>query len=156
MVTKKLTKDQITLHSEGAEFLVLGNLLIRGIPATKAYTNHPGWDVMAFNLKSGKSAKIQVKSRFARDAGDFLVSNQDFDFLIMAKLNRDRRYTPERKEDELPPEYYIIPIADLKKALRNPKTKNSMGGWSLNPSHLPKKSDFYKENWKQISKFLQL
>jgi hypothetical protein len=30
-----------SLQSTGAEFLVLGNLLINGIQAYKAYVNHP-------------------------------------------------------------------------------------------------------------------
>ena len=156
MPRERLTKEQITLHSEGAEFLVLGNLLVRGIPATKAYTNHPGWDVMAFNPKSGKSARIQVKSRFATDALGFLIGNQDFDYLVMAKLNRGRRYTRVRKEGELNPDFYFIPIADLKKALKNPKTKSSLGGWRVTLTQLPKDAETYKENWQQISKFLVL
>lgn len=37
------------LQATGAEFLVLGNLLIQGIQAYKAYTNNPGYDVIAVN-----------------------------------------------------------------------------------------------------------
>lgn len=155
MPKEKLSSEQIKLHSEGAEFLVLGNLLMRGIHATKAYTNYPGWDVMAFNPTNGKSARIQVKSRFATDALGFLVGNQDFDFLVMAKLNRGRRYTKVREEEELSPDFYVIPIADLKKALQNPTTRSSLGGWRVTLSHLPKVSDSYKENWEQISAFLK-
>lgn len=156
MSKEKLSSEQIKLHSEGAEFLVLGNLLVRGIHATKAYTNYPGWDVMAFNPESGKSARIQVKSRFATDALGFLIGNQDFDYLVMAKLNRGRRYTRAREEGELSPEFYVIPISDLKKALRNPKTKSSLGGWRVTLAQLPQEADTYKDNWQQISKFLEL
>ncbi len=35
------------LEAEGAEFLVLGNLLISGIATYKTYTNMPGYDLAA-------------------------------------------------------------------------------------------------------------
>jgi len=35
-----------SLESAGAEFLVLGHLLIEGIQAFKAYTNFPGYDFL--------------------------------------------------------------------------------------------------------------
>jgi len=55
------------LHSEGAEFLVLGNLLIPGIHATKAYTRFPGCDVLATNRETGATVRVQVKARLATD-----------------------------------------------------------------------------------------
>ena len=151
---EKLTTKQIKLHSEGAEFLVLGNLLIRGIDATKAYTNYPGWDVMAFTPHSGKSARIQVKSRFATDALGFLMGNLDFDFLVMAKLNRGKRYTNPDENEIQPPEFFVVPIADVKKSIKNPKTISSLGGWRLTLNHLPKPPEAYRENWRQISDYL--
>ena len=63
-MSKKIPKKarasmaQNKLRSEGAEFLVLANLLIRDIQATKAYSNFPGWDVLAVNPKTGKQAKL--------------------------------------------------------------------------------------------------
>ncbi len=151
---EKLSNKQIKLHSEGAEFLVLGNLLIRGIHATKAYTNYPGWDVMAFDPSTGKSSRIQVKSRFATDALGFLIGNLDFDFLVMAKLNRGRRYTKSKEGEITSPEFFVIPISDVKKALNNPKTVSSLGGWRITLDHLPKKAESYLENWTAISEFL--
>lgn len=35
-----------SLESSGAEFLVLGHLLVEGIQAFKAYTNFPGYDLI--------------------------------------------------------------------------------------------------------------
>ncbi len=52
------TAAETNLHSEGAEFLVLGNLLIRGVHATKAYTRYPGWDVLATNPGTGQTCRI--------------------------------------------------------------------------------------------------
>lgn len=40
------------LESEGAEFLVLGQLLIARIPTYKTYTNMPGWDLVAGFLEA--------------------------------------------------------------------------------------------------------
>lgn len=61
MIVRKNTK----LESEGAEFLVLGHLLIEGISCYKAYVNFPGYDLTAVNPESRKIARIQVKSRWA-------------------------------------------------------------------------------------------
>jgi hypothetical protein len=53
------------LESEGAEFLVLGLLLVERIDAMKAYTRFPGYDLLAFNPARDKVCRIQVKSRWA-------------------------------------------------------------------------------------------
>ena len=47
----KAKRQDTKLESEGAEFLVLGHLLIEGISAYKAYINFPGYDLMAVNLR---------------------------------------------------------------------------------------------------------
>ena len=51
------------LEAEGAEFLVLGMLLVEGVHAFKAYTNFAGYDLVALDPGTGRSARIQVKSR---------------------------------------------------------------------------------------------
>jgi hypothetical protein len=63
------------LESEGAEFLVLGQLLIAGIEATKAYRNFEGFDLYASNPTAGKTCRIQVKRRWATDHGGFPIKN---------------------------------------------------------------------------------
>jgi hypothetical protein len=55
-------RQNTKLESEGAEFIVLGLLLIEGIHCFKAYTNFAGYDLTAVNPTSGKSARIQVKN----------------------------------------------------------------------------------------------
>ena len=153
----RLSSKQIKLSSEGAEFMVLGHLLIREINATKAYNNFPGWDVMAFNPETNKSASIQVKSRYATDSIGFLVKNNNFDFLVLAKLNRGHRYTKNKDNKEIHnPDFYIIPSEDVREAFKNPKTSNSMGGHRIDFKHLPKKIEFYENNWNLIRDFLDL
>jgi hypothetical protein len=45
-----------SLEAIGAEFLVLGQLLIQGIQCYKSYVNHPGYDLIATN--PNKSASL--------------------------------------------------------------------------------------------------
>ncbi len=66
------------LESSGAEFLVLGNLLIEGISAYKAYHNFKVYDVVAVNPEKNRSARIQVKSRFQTNWDGFIINNFDW------------------------------------------------------------------------------
>ena len=59
------------LESEGAEFLVLGNLLIEEIAAYKTYANMPGYDLIVTNPEVVTAARIQVKSRWQTNAPAF-------------------------------------------------------------------------------------
>lgn len=55
----KTTKRQDTRkESEGAEFLVLGMLLIRGLPAFKDYRNTPGYDLIVADFSSCSPSNI--------------------------------------------------------------------------------------------------
>jgi hypothetical protein len=56
MESRKDTK----LESEGAEFLVLGFLLLNKISAFKAYVNFPGYDLIAVDAESNTSTQNQV------------------------------------------------------------------------------------------------
>ena len=98
-------------EQEGAEFLVLGHLLVEGIVAYKSYTNTRGYDLIAANPQSNRSARIQVKSRWATDAGPFLMRRFDeCDFVVLVRLNRGTRYkrsiVGEGKRD---PDFYVVP-----------------------------------------------
>jgi hypothetical protein len=57
-----MSRRDTSLESEGAEFLVLGNLLIEGISCFKAYVNYPGYDLIAVSADTGRNARIQVKA----------------------------------------------------------------------------------------------
>ncbi len=50
-----------SLESAGAEFFVLGHLLIEGIQAFKASTNSPGYDIIATHPE--KTAPVAFRSR---------------------------------------------------------------------------------------------
>ena len=56
-MTKKRTRKDTKLESEGAEFLVLGRLLLEKITAFKTYTNFPGYDLIATSADHNTSAR---------------------------------------------------------------------------------------------------
>ncbi len=74
------------LEAEGAEFLALGQLLPNKIASYKTYTNMPGYDLVATNPESNKSAMIQVKSRWRTGANGFLIKNFNCDFVAVVLL----------------------------------------------------------------------
>jgi hypothetical protein len=80
------------LEAEGAEFLMLAHLILDGIQATKAYTNHPGYDLLAVDPETDHVCRIQVKSRWATDYDRaFPIKNVDCDFVVHVALNRGHR-----------------------------------------------------------------
>ncbi|MDP2901838.1 MAG: hypothetical protein Q8N96_01835 [Methylovulum sp.] len=109
-----------SLYSTGAEFMVLGNLLIHGIQAYKAYVNHPGYDLIAVNPDNNQSCRIQVKSRYATDFdGGFPISNFDCDFVVFVALNRGYRYGKAKMAGDsgiMEPVFYVFPVNVIKAA----------------------------------------
>jgi hypothetical protein len=106
-----MPRKDTKLESEGAEFLVLGQLLIQGIPAYKPYTNLHGYDLTATWPETNRFARIQVKSRWAINALHFLVKDVDnCDFVVLVRLNRGYLYSASAKQAEPPedPEYYVL------------------------------------------------
>jgi hypothetical protein len=106
-------RQDTRLEAEGAEFLVLGHLLLEGITAFKAYTNTRGHDVVAVNPLTGRTARIQVKSRRATDANSHLIKSFDCEFVVRARLNRGFRFSGARKRERSAseaPEFYVLPV----------------------------------------------
>ena len=81
------------LNTDGAELLTLGNLLLRGILAFKAYKNQEGWDIICLSDDRSSQKTIQVKYRsnytnMSKITADFLVfvnreNNLDCDIYII-------------------------------------------------------------------------
>ncbi len=86
------------LESSGAEFLVLGNLLIQGIAAYKTYQNYKSYDIIAVNADKGSMVRIQVKSRYQTGWNGFLIKDFDCDFVVLVALNRG--YKKPRKDGD--------------------------------------------------------
>lgn len=145
-------KQDTKLESEGAEFLVLGHLLIEGISAYKAYVNFPGYDLTAVEPETNKIARIQVKSRWATDYDkSFPLKSLDCDFVVHVALNRGYRFRKKGKVDEneiRPPDFYIFPI-DIISTARNEK------GWNKVNIRKVDNLDSYLNNWKLIKDFLK-
>jgi hypothetical protein len=153
---ESISKRQDTkLESEGAEFLVLGLLLVEGIHCFNAYANFYGYDLVAVNPSSGKSARIQVKSRWATDYNRrFPVKNFDCDFLVFAALNRGFRYgkyrdhTQKGEVGRKSPNFYCVPVSVARKA------QDPSSSWGMvRLSNIPELSE-YEEAWHLIRDFI--
>ena len=151
MVTKMARLDS-SLEATGAEFLVLGELLVEGIQAYKSYTRWPGYDLIAANPATNRSCRIQVKSRWATDFdGSFLIRNFDCDFVVVVALNRGYRYRKKRagkRGGRGEPQFYVLPIEVVRSAryarskwgkvfLRKiPSVNQYIGNWELVKDYL--------------------
>lgn len=123
-----MSRQDTKLESEGAEFLVLGQLLIHRIASYKTYTNMPGYDLVATHPENNTSARIQVKSRWRTGAPGFIIKNFDCDFVVVVKLNRGKKDGTGEVRD---PEYFVFPVEIIESA---PRTE----GWGkVNFNNIP-------------------
>jgi hypothetical protein len=130
------------LEAQGAEFLVLGQLLARGIQAYKAYINYPGYDLIAVSKDGERTCRVQVKSRWATNWGrGFPIKNFDCDYVVVVALNRG----PKRVRE---PEYWVLPVAEVEAAQR------SEGGWEKAYLRDIEDADSYQAAWSLIDDFL--
>lgn len=138
------------LESAGAEFLVLGNLLIEGIEAYKTYVNYPGFDIVAVNPGIGRACRIQVKSRWATDYdGGFPMKNFDCDFVVLAALNRGFRGRKKNQSDgKKSPIFYIFPVDIVRKA------QNPTSSWGKCYLRHMEKPEQYQDAWYLIKKHM--
>lgn len=147
-------RQNTKLEAEGAEFLVLGNLLVEGVSCFKAYVNFAGYDLVATNPTTSRVAKIQVKSRWATNYDkSFPIKNYDCDFVVHVALNRGYRFGKKSKLDDSgikDPEFYIFLVDAIRKA-RNPKSK-----WGKTNIKNVENYEAYRNNWKLIADFLAL
>jgi len=140
-----MARQDTRLESQGAEFLVLGQLLIHKISAYKTYTNMPGYDVIAVNPEKNTSVKIQVKSRWPTKAEGFPIKNFECDFVVVVLLNRGSK---DGKKNVFPPDYFVIPVAVVESACR---TNTS---WSKVFFKDIDNLEQYRENWNLVNEFL--
>ena len=151
-MTKLLTPD-------GAEFLVLGNLLVRGIYAYKNYVNTPDFDVVAFNPDNNKKiARIEVKSRQHTNAKAYQMKSFKSDFVVFVQLNKYKRSKNIKiftgSENNI--NYIIIPTKKVK-SLKRRKTPNTWGRYRVNIGYLPSYKKYENDlGWTLIKKFLKI
>lgn len=139
-----MSRQNTQLEAAGAEFLVLGQLLIAGIPAFKSYTNFKGYDLTATNAERKKAVRVQVKSRWRTGAEGFIIQSIDCDFVVVVLLNRGSR---DGRAKVRPPEFFVIP-ARVVRAL--PRTQK----WGkVSFSNFPKLQR-YRDRWDLIQRAL--
>lgn len=137
------------LESAGAEFLVLGNLLIEKIASYKSYHNFKGYDIISTNPAKNTSARIQVKSRYQTGWNGFIINNFDCDFVILVALNRGYRKQKKNGENGIKsPDCFIFPISYIKTL----EKERSLWG-KISKSKLSD-LEFYKNRWDLIANFL--
>lgn len=106
-------RQNTKLEAEGAEFLVLGNLLRNGIEAYKTYSNYPDYDILAVNPESHRNVRVQVKSRWATNYDkSFQIRNVNCEFVVLVSLNLGYRFGKTAKGTDTGihnPEYFIFP-----------------------------------------------
>jgi hypothetical protein len=144
-----LARFDTTLEAAGAEHLVIGRLLIERIQAFRAHANQPGYDLLAADPESGRSLKIQVKSRVAVDSGSFKLNSFDFDFVIFVRLNRGTKASLKAglPEGTLDPEFFVVPKSAMV-ALGNELPLR------LSRSTVSKSE--YRDNWSAIKDALKI
>jgi hypothetical protein len=149
--TEGKKRQDTKLESEGAEFLVVGMLLVEGIQCFKAYTNFQGYDLVAINQTTKKTARIQVKSRWATDYDQsFPIKNFDCEFVVLAALNRGYRFHKSPVDSEggdggrKPPQFYCFPV-EVVRAAQNPNSK-----WGKVPIRKIPKYESYLNRWSLV------
>lgn len=137
------------LESEGAEFLVLGMLLLEKITTFKAYVNYPGYDLIAVNADKNTSARIQVKSRYRTDWDGFIIKNFDCDFVVFVALNRGYQ-KPKINGDKgiKDPDFYVLPISYVLE-VRDPGNN-----WGKITRNRLENLDQYGNRWGLIQDFI--
>jgi hypothetical protein len=140
------------LEAIGAEFLILGTMLVEGIVCHKTYMNVPGYDLIASNPEQNTSARVQVKSRWATDFdGGFLINNFDCDFVVFVQLNRGYRHHRANRgliDGKRPPKIYVFPAKLVESSLY---AKSSWGKAFLRDIQ---HAEAYVDNWHLIRNFL--
>ncbi len=137
------------LESSGAEFLVLGNLLIEGISAYKAYNNFKGYDIVAVNAEKNTSAKIQVKSRFQTGWNGFIINDFGCDFVVLVALNRGYKIAKKNGDTgKKTPDCFIFPVEYIR------SIEPSNGGWGKIPKSKMKDFEKFINRWDLIEDFL--
>ena len=146
-------RQDTKLEAEGAEFLVLGMLLVEGIQCFKAYTNFSGYDLVAVDPVRERSARIQVKSRWATDYDrSFPIRNFDCEFVVLAALNRGYRFRRAAGQADgggrSAPRFYCFPV-EIVRAAQSPT--DSWGKVSL--SRIVEVAS-YEEAWHLVRRHL--
>jgi len=114
----KIKEGKGTIIGNAGEYLVVGELLKRGVIAAPAPRNNPGFDVLATN--GIESLNIRVKTKTEAANSWVWVCKKDAERTIFKNMSHERDFTVlvDLKNEKTPPEYYVIPTVGLDNKLR--------------------------------------
>lgn len=112
----------------------------------------PGYDLVAVNPDNSRSARIQVKSRWATNYDrSFLIKNFDCEFVVHVALNRGYRFGKTAKEGKTEiraPDFYVFPVAVVRDA------QNTSDKWGKVKIRNILDYEQYKDGWHLITEHL--
>lgn len=112
----KIKEGKGTIIGNAGEYLVVGELLRRGVIAAPAPRNTPGFDVLATSGVNSLNIRVKTKTKASdswvwickKDGAIFKNLSDKSDFTVLVDL----------KEAQTSPEYYIIPTVELDRELK--------------------------------------
>ena len=113
----KIKEGKGTIIGNAGEYLVVGELLRRGVIAAPAPRNTPGFDVLATNGINSLNIRVKTKTEASdswvwickKDGAIFKNLSDRSDFTVMVDL----------KDEQTSPEYYIVPTVKLDQRLKD-------------------------------------
>ena len=114
----KIKQGQGTVIGNAGEYLVVGELLKRGIIATPAPRNSPGFDVLVTN--GVKSLNIRVKTKTEAADSWVWICKKDEQKTVFKNLTDAPDFTVmvDLKDVNSHPEYYIVSTVELDTRLK--------------------------------------
>lgn len=85
-----MNQQQLTpLHADGAELYTLGQILLRGKTAFRAYKNQQDWDIICLSNDRKTTLTVQVKYRtdYSNPNGGILQFNNPVEFDVLVLIN---------------------------------------------------------------------
>lgn len=111
------TKEgKATIIGNAGEYLVVGELLKRGIIAAPAPRNNPGFDVLATN--GVKSLNIRIKTKTEQANSWVWMCKKDGSIFKNIQSNSDFTVLVDLKNELTPPEYYVLLTSKLDEKIR--------------------------------------
>jgi hypothetical protein len=113
----KIKEGKSSIIGNAGEYLVVGELLRRGIIAGPAPRNAPNFDIIATNTNGTKFLNIRVKTKETSNSWVWMTK-KDGD--IFKYLHEENDYTVlvDLRTNEQSPEYYIVPTSQLNSKLK--------------------------------------
>ena len=152
-----MKKKDTKLVSTGAEFIVLGKLLLNEIQTYKTYVNFEGYDLVSVNPTINKSCKIQVKSKNLKNDSSFYLNSVEKnkpDFYVFCQTNTYKyvnKIAVLINDSKLKPRFFVM---DYDSVQRFKSTDKKGQDYIKIISSVPNFQS-YEDNWKSIKDFLK-